>query len=188
MSDKTKSTLILDNIITSLWIHLLMGILSLVIFRIFYDASISDWVTKEAETKHYMWQAIPSAILLIGYLVIFYFSGKAFLKMIDPIWNKISVALPLFISTVLWVLWFCSETSNIIMNNILEQSFLLFNGYQLSLMLALNRIIPQSESLWLKCIGLLISMMPFLVWQLAFFQKNTLVVVSRESETKSEIN
>jgi hypothetical protein len=124
------------NNIKSLLIHIVISLLSLIIYMPFH-ASAVKWVSAEAASKHHIFMLIISTAVIIVTLFLYYYSSKKFLtNQRRSFKNMISISIISLIGIGLWLTAFCIDLTagtKVLLNSQLWQLYSLYYGYCLYL-------------------------------------------------------
>lgn len=126
----------IKNNIKSLSIHIVISILSFIIYMLFHSSSVK-WVSEEVARKHHVYMLVISAVVIIVSLFLYYYFSRKFLNNRASFFkNIISLSITGLIGIALWLAAFCIDLTGgtqILLNSQLWQLYSLYYGYCLYL-------------------------------------------------------
>lgn len=124
----------IKNNLKSFLIHVVISIISVVVFFIF-NSKQARWVSEEAAKKHHYSMMIVAFTVIAAACILYYFLAKKFLTHQGSIYrNFISISLTVVLGIFLWIVAFnvnLTRPSNHLLNSELWQFYSLYNGYSL---------------------------------------------------------
>lgn len=124
------------NNIKALLIHLVISILSFIIYILFHTSS-AMWVSEEAARQHHVSMLIISVLVIIVSLFLYYhFSRKFLTNKVSFLINILSLSIIGLIGVFLWLTAFYIDLTGgtqILLNSELWQLYSLYYGYCLYL-------------------------------------------------------
>lgn len=123
---------VVKNNLKSLLIHVIISILSIIIFIVF-GSSQAKWVSEEAARRHHNYMMIFALTLIAVALILYYLLGRKLLIKQGSIYkNLISTILTGIIGILIWVIAFSLDfTANggYLLNSDVWQLYSSYNGY-----------------------------------------------------------
>lgn len=120
------------NNIKFLLAHVLISILSIIIFMIFH-ISTAKWISEEAANNHHINMLIIAIIIIIVALFLYYYFSKVFLiNQGSNFKNIMSFSLTALIGIVLWLAAYSIDLTNgtkILLNSQFWRLYSLYYGY-----------------------------------------------------------
>ncbi|MEG1795995.1 MAG: hypothetical protein RR262_05795, partial [Clostridium sp.] len=99
----------IKNNMKSLLIHIVISLLSFIIYMLFHASSVK-WVSEEVARKHHVYMLEISAVVIIVSLFLYYYFGRKFLTNQASFFkNIISLSTVGLIGISLWLAAFCID-------------------------------------------------------------------------------
>jgi hypothetical protein len=120
------------NNIKSLLIHVMISIISVILF-IAFNSSTAKWVSEEAARKHHYYMMFVAIAFLVVSIFLYNLLGRILLINKGSIYkNLVATGLTAIIGTFLWIIAFSMDLtgpSNYLLNSELWQFYSAYNGY-----------------------------------------------------------
>lgn len=122
------------NNLKSLMSHIVISLLSLVVFMIFHS-SAAKWASEESARRHHNFMVIISLIVICISLLLYYYSGRAFCTSGKGILNNItSFSAIAVIGIILWIIAFSIDPIGFggnLLNSNLWFNYATYNNYSI---------------------------------------------------------